>query len=353
MRRPRVKLSSDEEDAVYHCMTRCVNGEHLLDEVSREVLRRMMWDVAEFCGVEVITYALMPNHFHVLLKVPVKTPVSDTELLRRYRLLHPKPTTYQTNRLSVIEGWLAQNSPDGQAWRRQQLALMNDMSAFMKLLKQRFTLWFNATHGRFGTLWAERFKSILVEYDRHTLQTIAAYIDLNAVRKSLVEDPKDYRFCGYAEAVAGSKRARHGLRSISPPGTWSSVQSGYREVLYGTGGTARQKGAVIDADHVKATLAAGGQLPLATLLRCRWNYFSSGAALGSQAFIATQLARLARSTSRAPSSPPSKPARRATRAGSPRPRPPRNPSPPPQSSPPPTDWGGWFTLHPLRQRFHG
>ena len=43
---------------------------------------------------------------------------------------------------------------------------------------------------------------------------MAAYIDLNPVRASMVEDPKDYRFCGYGEAVAGDKRAKFGLAFI-------------------------------------------------------------------------------------------------------------------------------------------
>ena len=43
---------------------------------------------------------------------------------------------------------------------------------------------------------------------------MAAYIDLNPVRADIVEDPKDYRFCGYAEAVVGEKIARRGLAFI-------------------------------------------------------------------------------------------------------------------------------------------
>ena len=40
------------------------------------------------------------------------------------------------------------------------------------------------------------------------LATMAAYIDLNAVRVGLVDDPKDYRYCGYAEALGGNEAAR-------------------------------------------------------------------------------------------------------------------------------------------------
>ena len=74
----------------------------------------------------------------------------------------------------------------------------------MKTVKQRFSIWFSKSHQRYGTLWADRFKSVLVEGSGNPLQTMAAYIDLNPVRAGIVDDPKDYRFCGYAEAVAHS-----------------------------------------------------------------------------------------------------------------------------------------------------
>ena len=88
---------------------------------------------------------------------------------------------------------------------------MWDVSVFMKLLKQRFTQWFNQQWGRKGTLWEERFKSVLVEGAGEVLATMAAYIDLNPVRAGIVKDPADYRWCGYAEATAGSRRAQRGL----------------------------------------------------------------------------------------------------------------------------------------------
>jgi len=89
---------------------------------------------------------------------------------------------------------------------------MFDISEFMKTFKQRLSQSYNARHGRKGVLWEERFKSILIQgRTGHALATVAAYIDLNAVRAGLVSDPKDYRYCGYGEAVAGSVQAREGL----------------------------------------------------------------------------------------------------------------------------------------------
>ncbi|HWZ95205.1 MAG TPA: transposase, partial [Opitutaceae bacterium] len=144
-------------------MSRTVNGERLFGAVDQETFRRQLWAVADYCGVEVLTWTILSNHFHVLTRVPQAQPVGDEELLRRYQVLYPKPTKYCVQRLEVIRGYLQANAPEGEAWRQRQLTQMGDISAFMKLLKQRFSVWFNKRHKRYGTLWSERFKSILVE----------------------------------------------------------------------------------------------------------------------------------------------------------------------------------------------
>jgi hypothetical protein len=47
----------------------------------------LLWRVAEFSGVEIMTYVLMSNHFHILVRVPEKeaadAAVTDAELIRR------------------------------------------------------------------------------------------------------------------------------------------------------------------------------------------------------------------------------------------------------------------------------
>ena len=290
MRQARIKVAAEAGEAVYHCLSRSVNGEWLFDEPAREVLRRQLWLVAEYCGLEILTYAILSNHFHVLVRVPRKTSVPDQELLRRYRLLYPKPTRYQAARLEVIEQQLLTDGPEAQRWRRRQLALMGDLSPFMKLVKQRFSLWFNHTHRRFGTLWAERFKSVLLDPAGRVPVTVAAYIDLNSVRAGMVADPKDYRFCGYAEAVAGKAVAQRRLASIMGAPDWPTAQAVYRQLLFDTGAAAREHGATIPLEALAKVLTEGGLLPLATVLRCRIRYFSDGAVLGGRAFVEAQLA---------------------------------------------------------------
>jgi hypothetical protein len=101
---------------------------------------------------------------------------------------------------------------------------MYDLAEFGKTLKQRVSFSYNRRHQRKGTLWEERFKSVLVDGSPGTLMRMAAYIDLNAVRAGLVKDPKDYRFSGYGEAMGGSKQARAGLGvALGEPGEWKAV----------------------------------------------------------------------------------------------------------------------------------
>lgn len=299
MRTKRLKVDGA---AIYHCMSRTVNGVPLFKHREKEVLRKMIHQISDFSGVEVLTYCLMNNHFHVLVKIPEPSEVSDHELMRRYRVLYPKPTTYQTATARLMEATLQKNDEEAAAIREKLLARMGDVSAFMKTLKQRFSTWFNKTHERYGPLWSDRFKSVLVEGKGNALQTMAAYIDLNPVRAGLVEDPKDYRFCGYAEAVAGRKLAIQSLKFVSA-GLYDisneEALQNYRHMLFGMGSALTEKKAYISRERAIQVLEKeDGRLPTAVLLRCRVRYFSEGAALGSAEFVRVHAERWKRISDR-------------------------------------------------------
>ncbi len=57
--------------ACYHVMSRVVNSEFLLGAIEKEALRRMMWRMAKFSGVEILTYVILDNHLHILLKAEI------------------------------------------------------------------------------------------------------------------------------------------------------------------------------------------------------------------------------------------------------------------------------------------
>ncbi len=273
---------------MYHCMTRAVNGERLFHDREKEILRKIIWQVADFSGVEVLTYCVLSNHFHVLIRVMGDQVVSDAELMRRFRVLCPKPTKYQTESAKVMESQLCAGGVEADAIRRKLLARMSDVSEFMKAVKQRFSVWYNRSHQRYGTLWAERFKSVLVEGKGNPLQTMAAYIDLNPVRAGLVADPKDYRFCGYAEAVAGVPEAKRGMIHV-----WSdhgvkrvdSALRAHRMLIFGKHASGTGLSKMTRERALKILDHEDGHLPKAVMLRCRVRYFTDGAILGSADFV--------------------------------------------------------------------
>ena len=70
----------------------------------------------------------------------------------------------------------------------------SSLSHYVKDIKQTFSRYYNQRKKRRGTLWGERFKSVIVEKGSTVINCLA-YIDLNAVRAGIVKRPEDYRWC--------------------------------------------------------------------------------------------------------------------------------------------------------------
>ncbi len=223
MRMARIKLSG--RGAVYHCVSRVVGRQLLLDNDCKEMLVQLLWKLAAFYGLEVITYCMMDNHFHLLLRVSPPGVIADTVLLERLAAFYgPKGT------LTILarEALAVRGQMDADV-RERIVGRMGEISVFMQEFKQRFSRWYNRRHARDGALWSERFRSVIIEDQPTSVEAVAAYIDLNPVRAGLVDDPKDYRFCGYAAATAGNKLARKGLMSIQN-GVYQGAKSSLNQI---------------------------------------------------------------------------------------------------------------------------
>lgn len=282
------RIYGSAECCVYHCMSRTVNGEMLLGVKEQELLRKMLHQLADFSGVELLTHAIMGNHFHVLVRVRASAKdVSDLELIRRYRVLYPVPTKHRTEDVVVLEQILKEGGEDTEKIRSQLKARMGDVSEFMRSVKQRFSIYYNRSHERYGPFWSDRFKSVVVENDPVVVRTVAAYIDLNPVRAGLVSDPKDYRFCGYAEAIAGNKRLQSGVAAIVAVDDVRRALADYRMVIFGKGARPKNDGSGerLTEDASRSVMAADGVLPERQFLLQRIRYFSEGAVIGSRLFV--------------------------------------------------------------------
>ena len=280
--------------AYYHIMSRVVDRRMVFDDGEKERFRKTLRAVSEFAGVRVMTWICMSNHWHVLMYLPEREKVSDSELVRRLSFLYD--TTVVENVAAQLVSLRAGGHHEAAEARKREFTYrMYNLGEFVKTLKQRISFSYNRRHHRKGTLWEERFKSILVEGTPGTLTRMAAYIDLNAVRAGMVKDPRDYRFSGYGEAMGGSKAAREGLMAVVKEGTveedWASASARYRQLLYVSGEEqgVRENGQPVrkgfSAAVVDAVIEEKGKLPLNKILRSRIRYFTDGVIIGSRVFV--------------------------------------------------------------------
>lgn len=293
MRKARIV---EETAAYYHVVSRVVGRARLFDTAEeRERFVKIMRQVEGFSGVQILAFTVLSNHFHIMLYVPERQEVSDRELERRMRFLYPdgRVQEYMTRLAALRE---AGQHETAERMKSGYVKRMYDLADFVKTLKQRVSIGYNRRHNRVGTLWEERYKSVLLDGEVGALKAVAAYIDLNPVRAGLVSDPKDYRFSSYGEAMGGSELARAGLGQVVGGGEsdWSVVSGEYRQLLYikGESRGITESGLPVrpgySEEQVKAVIAVRGRLPLNEILRCRVRYFTDGVILGSRVFVEDQ-----------------------------------------------------------------
>ena len=308
MRTPRLL---GEGRSFYHVISRVVDRRKVFQPRDKEIFRKIMRNLEAFMGVRIVTYCVMSNHFHLLLEVPDREslrPLSEDELLDALRPLYDGPT-WTGIKQDLERARLSGN-------RRHHAEILSrfekrrgDLRWFVKELKQRVTLYMNKRLNRTGTLWEGRYKSILVEGNENALLTIAAYIDLNPVRAGLVQNPEDYRWCGYAEALSGTrnaKLAKRGLGIILAESLqdneirtdWRRTQSRYRQFLFEEGQereaneqTQESSRRGFSKGRVDSAVKTEGELSIPAILRHRVRYFCDGAVLGTTHYVDEIFAR--------------------------------------------------------------
>lgn len=305
MRRPRLLAPLSVSHAIYHCVSRVVDRRLIFGDEEKEQFVKYMRLYEELCGVRVLTYSVMGNHFHLLVEVPPKPTVLPTEeaLIDLVRRTHGSgPACALQNQ---FDRWRGQENMDAITSEMERwFSIMWDLGRFMKVLKQRFTQWYNGRQQgqRSGTLWEERYRSVIVESGL-ALQAMALYIDLNPVRAGMVMDPKDYRFSGYGEAACGQPHARERLARVGELSTPALARRGaeeaewiesmirwYRLALFGRGEEKRgPDGQIISPgvcpQEARKVRDAGGRLPLHLYLRLHVRYLTDGAVLGTKSFV--------------------------------------------------------------------
>jgi len=304
-----MRASLDSPAGYFHCYSKIVHEANFFssDELSGFVTIMRCYEI--LYGLRVLDFCVMSNHFHIFVEVPRRPAElpTDDELIALVR------SSLGDRRANHLQWQLerARASEDhslGEEIRHKWFRQMWDVSLFIKVLKQRFTHWYNRKHQRSGTLWQGRFGSTLFEGPGAALITAASYVDLNPARAGICEDPKDYPWCGYAEAVAGGVRAIEAVKwlaAVDPHGGLrpelpdaAEALRLWRCILFGIpkdpsaqkeeiskGRAAQVYRRRIPRAKALEVLAQGGKLPACEFLRCWDGPFCKGGAIGSKEFV--------------------------------------------------------------------
>ena len=276
MREARKKLLG--QGCYYHLMNRVsgpVSGYYPFTDVDKEYGIKLLQKAAKFFLVEVISASWMGNHFHLVVYAPNEVPSAE-KVAGRYNRFYGKSKYIDATEVE----------------RCKQIGeQMIDISYFMKWYLQKYTCYFNRVHNHRGSLWADRFKSTIVQ-GTEALWKCVKYVELNPVRAGLTENPADYRFstwgyfCGSGRPLFKKYFLRHMKRS-----RWGDKASNYSEEdLYSElrgelGRTiANESGLAGKAlDEAIAKARKKESMPVRFLRRTR--HWTDGVVIGSKSFV--------------------------------------------------------------------
>ena len=197
MARPRHTQISLDDTPYYHCVSRCVRRAFLCGEdrvlgISFEHRRQWivdkLFELTVIFAIDLCAYAVMSNHYHVVLHVDRKQAQgwSRDEIIQRWhRLFHGNALSRRYargDRLLAVEHTLLERFVI--TWR---LRLM-DISWLMRVLNESIARKANEEDGCKGRFWEGRFKSQAL-LDDAALAACMAYVDLNPVRAGMADTP--------------------------------------------------------------------------------------------------------------------------------------------------------------------
>jgi len=211
MTQPRRNLISLSDTTFYHVVNRCVRRAFLCGEdhhSGRNYEHRRQWIVdkikalSALFSIDVCAYAIMANHYHIVLHVDQKRSLDwdDEEVVSRWKRLFKGVLLvdrYMSGQCgSEAEGVRAREII-GQ-WRVR----LADISWFMRCLNEHIAREANKEDGCKGRFWEGRFKSQAL-LDEKALLACMAYVDLNPIRAGLSETLEGSEFTSIQERIEG------------------------------------------------------------------------------------------------------------------------------------------------------
>ncbi len=278
MRTARMKARN--EDAIYHLMARTAGrkGEYPFDDEDKEKAFKLVTELCRYYLVEPICMTQMGNHTHICVWCP-GTPPTPEEAAERYNAYHEQKKTRKSIHPSYEEECA------------RIAKQMIDISAFMGAFMQQFSVWYNKKNERRGSLWADRFKSVILD-GTCSLWTCVQYVELNPVRARIVDDPADYRWCSYGRHCGGDhpfqenffKHMRRSLGHVADDWSDDQVMGEFRARIRAVLELEQNPAIQEDELHEAIEEARQGEtMPLKLLRRIR--HLSTGGIVGTKLFV--------------------------------------------------------------------
>ena len=269
---PRMVMKDSDQKTIYHIISRTALDGLPFEAEEKDEMVHIIQYYSRVYAVGVLGYAIMGNHFHLLVEMQPESSFSDDEVKRRFSIRYPEEdvdTIYPGAELETF---------------RRRLC---DLSSYVKDIKQVFSRFYNRRHERKGTLWSERFKSVIVQ-DGHAVLQCKAYIDLNAVRAGIVPRPEAYRWCsvGYHVQTGNAGGFLSGEDFSWEDGdAGADSLNGYLGFLYRSGVEEKQGKASITIKTFDGAMKEGFYLTPVTRLKYRTRYFCDSGVIGSRAYV--------------------------------------------------------------------
>lgn len=192
MTQPRSTLIHPSITPYYHCVSRCVRRAFLCGDAyehRREWVETKLLDLADIFCIDIAAYAVMSNHYHVVLHINEEKGANLTsqEVIERWHKLFKGNMVSQKfvrgHSLSKVEKSLLDKSVD--EWRSRLMSI----SWYMRLINESVARKANLEDKCTGRFWEGRFKSQAL-LDEKALAACLAYVDLNPIRASIAKTPE-------------------------------------------------------------------------------------------------------------------------------------------------------------------
>lgn len=205
---PRSQLISISDTPYYHCVSRCVRRAFLCgsDSNGNCFEHRRGWIVerikllASVFSIDVCAYAVMSNHYHLVLRVDDEQVRQwpQQEVIERWLMIFSGPELIRRHKNSPLttSAELEAVNKIVDEWRER----LSSISWFMKCLNEHIARMANIEDKCTGHFWESRFKSQAL-LDEAAVLSCMAYVDLSPIRANMCDSPEESDYTSIQERL--------------------------------------------------------------------------------------------------------------------------------------------------------